>query len=157
MQERHNSITNALELRLSCTNPSIYWWAGVCFKKHLYLRAVKFSPMNEIQIFQCMGKIFCVVPLKFRTRYLTHLLKDNFSIQKWQGGWILPCGIQGPAYNCHTQSMLWLLMSWRCKETGISSHVVDIIIQGCYTLAPERLTYCPLGDLNERLHKQLSN
>ena len=23
-QERHNSITNALELRLSCTNPSIY-------------------------------------------------------------------------------------------------------------------------------------
>ena len=24
VQERHNSIANALEMRLSCTNPSIY-------------------------------------------------------------------------------------------------------------------------------------
>ena len=35
-----------------------------------------------MHIFQCMGKIFCVefqrVPLKFHTKYLTHILIDNF-------------------------------------------------------------------------------
>ena len=34
------------------------------FQKHLWalknLRALQFSPVNEIQIFLCMGKIFCV-------------------------------------------------------------------------------------------------
>ena len=29
VQERRNSIANTLEFRLSCTNPSIYWW--YCF------------------------------------------------------------------------------------------------------------------------------
>ena len=46
------------------------------------LAALKFSPANKIRIFQCMGKIFCVefqsVPLKFHTRYLTHIMKDEF-------------------------------------------------------------------------------
>ena len=46
----------------------------------LNLRALKFSPVNKIHIFQCMGKIFCVefqrYPLKFHTKYLTHTLKD---------------------------------------------------------------------------------
>ena len=44
----------------------------------LNLRALKFSPMNKIHIFQCMGNIFCVEfqrePLKFHTKYLTHTL-----------------------------------------------------------------------------------
>ena len=48
----------------------------------LNLRALKFSPVNKMHIFQCMGKIFCVefqrVPLKFHTKYLTHTLKDTF-------------------------------------------------------------------------------
>ena len=43
-------------------------------------RALKFSYVNKIHIFQCMGKIFCVefqrYPLKFHTKYLTHTLKD---------------------------------------------------------------------------------
>ena len=53
----------------------------------LNVRALKFSPVNRIHIFQCMGKIFCVefqrYPLKFRTKYLTHTLKDVIFIQHW--------------------------------------------------------------------------
>ena len=48
-------------------------------------RALKFSYVNKIHIFQCMGKIFCVefqrYPLKFHTKYLTHTLKDMIFIQ----------------------------------------------------------------------------
>ena len=53
----------------------------------LNLRALKFSPVNKIHIFQCMGMIFCVefqrYPLKFHTKYLTHTLKDMNFIQHW--------------------------------------------------------------------------
>ena len=57
------------------------------FKKHelLNLRALKFSPVNKIHIFQSMDKIFCMefqrVPLKFHTKYLTHTLKDMSFIE----------------------------------------------------------------------------
>ena len=48
--------------------------------ERLNLRALKFSPVNKMHIFQCMGRIFCVEfqrgPLKFHTKYLTHILKD---------------------------------------------------------------------------------
>ena len=48
-------------------------------------RALKFSFVNKIHIFQCMGKIFCVefqrYPLKFHTKYLTHTLKDMIFMQ----------------------------------------------------------------------------
>ena len=53
----------------------------------LNLRALKFSYVNKIHIFQCMGKIFCVefqrYPLKFHTKYLTHTLKDMIFMQFW--------------------------------------------------------------------------
>ena len=53
----------------------------------LTLRALKFSYVNKIHIFQCMGKIFCVefqrYPLKFHTKYLTHTLKDMIFMQFW--------------------------------------------------------------------------
>ena len=53
----------------------------------LNLRALKFSYVNKIPIFQCMGKIFCVefqrYPLKFHTKYLTHTLKDMIFMQFW--------------------------------------------------------------------------
>ena len=42
-QERHNSIANALELRLSCTNPSIY-----DFKK-------KWHPLAWLAVFLTLG------------------------------------------------------------------------------------------------------
>ena len=35
MQERHNSIANALELCLSCTNPSIWYWIRHKDEKYL--------------------------------------------------------------------------------------------------------------------------
>ena len=64
--------------------------SGGRFKKAyelLNLRALKFSPLNKIHIFQCMGKIFCVefqrYPLKFHTKYLTHTLKGTIFIQHW--------------------------------------------------------------------------
>ena len=51
----------------------------------LSLRALKFSPVDTIYIFQCTGKIFCVefqrYPLKFHAKYLTHTLKDIIFIQ----------------------------------------------------------------------------
>ena len=50
-------------------------------------RALKFSYVNKIHIFQCMGKIFCVefqrYPLKFHTKYLTDTLKDMIFMQFW--------------------------------------------------------------------------
>ena len=50
----------------------------------LSLRALKFSPVDKIYIFQCMGKTFCVefqrYPLKFHTKYLNHTLKDMIFI-----------------------------------------------------------------------------
>ena len=53
----------------------------------LNLRALKFSYVNKIHIFQCMGKIFCVefqrYPLKLHTKYLTHTLKDMIFMQFW--------------------------------------------------------------------------
>ena len=53
----------------------------------LNLRALKFSPVNKIHIFQCMGMIFCVefqrYPLKFHSKYLTHTLKDVTFMQHW--------------------------------------------------------------------------
>ena len=53
----------------------------------LTLRALKFSYVNKIHIFQCMGKIFCVefqrYPLKFHTKYLTHTLQDMIFMQFW--------------------------------------------------------------------------
>ena len=67
------------------------WWkSGGRFKNTyelLNLSALKFSHVNKIHIFQCMGKIYCVefqrYPLKFHTKYLTHTLKDMIFIQLW--------------------------------------------------------------------------
>ena len=51
----------------------------------LNLRALKISILYKNEIFQCMGKIFCVefqrFPLKFHTKYLIHTLKDDDFIQ----------------------------------------------------------------------------
>ena len=68
----------------------VCWWPGGRFKNTyelLNLRALKFSYVNKIHIFQCMGKIFCVefqrYPLKFHTKHLTHTLKDIIFMQFW--------------------------------------------------------------------------
>ena len=58
---------------------------GGRFKKAyelLNLRAFRFSPVNKMHIFQCMGKYYVWKgPLKFHTKYLTHTLKDAIFIQ----------------------------------------------------------------------------
>ena len=66
------------------------WAQGGHFKNTyelLNLRALKFSPVNKIYIFQSMGMIFRVefqrCPLKFRAKYLTQTLKDMTFIQHW--------------------------------------------------------------------------
>ena len=62
-----------------------------CFKNTnelVNLGAHKFSLINKLNIFQCMGKIFCVEfqrePLKFHTKCLTHSLKETIFIQHWK-------------------------------------------------------------------------
>ena len=54
----------------------------------LNLRACKFSFINKLHIFQCIGKIFCVefqmFHLKFRKKYHTHTLKEAMFIQYWK-------------------------------------------------------------------------
>ena len=45
----------------------------------LILRALTFSYVHEIHIFQCMGKIFCVAfPLKFHTSSYPYIERCNF-------------------------------------------------------------------------------
>ena len=65
------------------------------FQKRLRVRALIFSHVNKIHIFQCMGKIFCVefqrYPLILHTNYLTHTLKDMILIHwswSFKSSWI---------------------------------------------------------------------
>ena len=47
-------------------------------------RVPKISHTNKLHVFQCMGGIFCVeflrVPLKFRTKYIIHTIKEAIFI-----------------------------------------------------------------------------
>ena len=65
-----------------------YRWVKGQFQKcdvQTNLRSLKFSPLNKMHMFQCMGKIFCVefqgIPWKFHTKYLAHTLNDMIFIQ----------------------------------------------------------------------------
>ena len=54
VQERHTSIANALELRLFCTNPSIFNWTAIvwgCFLSNF--SKVNLSPLAWGQIVAC--------------------------------------------------------------------------------------------------------
>ena len=86
--------TKSRLLQLKCSTwtnddlvPHIHHQGGVSKNTYelLNLRALKFSYVNKIHIFQCMDKIFCVefqrYPLKFHTKYLTHTLKDMIFMQ----------------------------------------------------------------------------
>ena len=90
---RRKYLLHDLSFRLGCLSiclSSLNLAAGGRFKNAyelLTLRALKFSHVNKIHIFQCMGKIFCMefqrYPLKFHTKYLTHTLKDMIFMQFW--------------------------------------------------------------------------
>ena len=82
-------ISTILRVNLAVL-PSILWVPRGRFKNTYELlnqRALKFSYVNKIHIFRCVGKIFCVefqrYPLKFHTKYLTHTLKDMIFMQFW--------------------------------------------------------------------------
>ena len=98
IQKRETNLTNACErarghqtaaLNIKSKTAAISRGSpGGRFKNTYELlnqRALKFSYVNKIHIFQCMGKIFCVefqrYPLKFHTKYLTHTLKDMIFMQ----------------------------------------------------------------------------
>ena len=69
----------------------IHMWPGNRFK-NIYelvnMGVLKFSFVNKLYTFQCIGKIFCVeferVPLKFYTKYIICTLKDNIFIKCWK-------------------------------------------------------------------------
>ena len=77
--------------RVSCTacNHSQHKeveWPGGHFKNAyelLNLRALKIQCCIKI-MFQYMGKIFQRYPLKFQTKYLTHILKYVYVIHRWK-------------------------------------------------------------------------
>ena len=76
---------------MSCYIGQLFSPPGERFKnvfELLNLRALKISMLGQNHIFQCMGKMFCVefqrVPLKFRTKYLTHTLNDVDFICRWK-------------------------------------------------------------------------
>ena len=61
-------------------------WEFMCTSRdHTYelwnLRALKFSLVNKLHIFQCMGKIFCAESFEIPHKFLIHTLKDMIFIQ----------------------------------------------------------------------------
>ena len=77
---------SASQMGMTCCNWTLHKMpAGERFKNAyelLNLKALEYSHVNKMQIFQCVGNIFCVefqrYPLKFHTKYLTHTLKILF-------------------------------------------------------------------------------
>ena len=70
-----------------CMTP-LRLWSGGRFKNTYELfnrRILKSSPVIEMHIFRCMGKIFCVehqrAPLRFHTKSLTHKLRYTIFTQ----------------------------------------------------------------------------
>ena len=62
------------------SNTGLYLYTRDRFKnvyELLDIRALKFSTVNEIYIFQCIGKIFCVIPHKISCPYIE---RDTFYI-----------------------------------------------------------------------------
>ena len=70
VQERCNSIANALELRLSCTNPSILFWKF----ESLFLERYRYKPgmsfvSNSEKYHYVTGLILGLCPDNERRRY----------------------------------------------------------------------------------------
>ena len=88
---QNNKYSNETFDKISIMSSKVLWEIGHLgghFKKAyelLNIRALKFSPVNKMHIFQCMDKIFSVEfqrePLKFHTKYLAHTLKDTIFIR----------------------------------------------------------------------------
>ena len=137
--------------------------------KLLNLRALKFSPVNKMHIFQCMGKIFCVefqrVPLKFYTKYLTHILKDaiaifikgkNLRTLRFNSWWAFlkrspPRHPIGTVPSTHPCVFSWLWFNWKplfmpsgyhflTRDTFINAYNVDKGVR-CYQTKKKWMEY----------------
>ena len=117
----------------NCLFPIEAWWllgqGWGRFKisdELLNLGALKFSPVNKIHIFQCMVKIFCAefqrVPLKFNTKYLTHILKDaifnNVEISRalrFKSSYVI---YKRPLINTNALPKLMLTGNWTARNSN---------------------------------------
>ena len=74
----------------------------------LNLRVLNISMLYKNQIFQRMGKIFCVefqrVPLKFHTKYLTHTMRDEDFIHSWK------LKSQANTWHFHLKSLFYIML-----------------------------------------------
>ena len=109
------SIGNCLNTALLNDNYNIFRYDGQSFAvwvnlipvswgrfKNIFellnLRALKFSLVNKIHIFQCMGNIFWVefqrYPLNFHIKYLAHTFEELLDLRAHTGFWNAPRGIR---------------------------------------------------------------
>ena len=129
----NNEIT---ENTMDCKYSYMHQWTGGRFKKAyelLNLRALKFSPLNKIHIFECMGKIFCVefqryplnstqniLPIHWKVRFLYNIeilralrFKSSYAFLKGPPG---PSLVQVMACACsmpsHYLNQCWLIINW---------------------------------------------
>ena len=71
VQERHNSIANALELRLSCTNPSIWGRTGM-HSVHCYQWYLSILPVKTRENAQKLWHVYCGTVFSW-----IHLVEEN--------------------------------------------------------------------------------
>ena len=98
MQERHNSIANILELRLSCTNPSIYSHGLFSLNWSANIRAN--TPHVDLW-----------------TQLCSVLEHPQISDSHWS--WSITSWIFS-----HSSSIPWLLMTWRLQGARASGAMI---------------------------------
>ena len=91
VQERHNSIANALELRLSCTNPSIWYTA------------------SSLLTFNLKAYHVCAIRKTSPTVRLRHIYLPAF-LRLYSDHWRWKMGICRS--TCHTFRMMTSLRTW---------------------------------------------
>ena len=79
VQERHNSIANALELHLSCTNPSI-WWLPSC----QWSNPEEYGLMNHMNLYKNKRPVGLYSPLLIQIiQYCNKFLHVDASKTGW--------------------------------------------------------------------------
>ena len=85
MQERRNSIANALELRLSCTYPSIWYHCNMTVIIYLICRwSVNNSATENLPYASPAGGSMAITPLRAESaEMLESWLSFNWGLQHW--------------------------------------------------------------------------
>ena len=115
VQERGNSIANALELRLSCTNPSNYWWIWDTVNLiNTFLSSMKWYQtfwiivlVTDIQICKSIWKIFS----RFSSADLHMFPSQSHPMSRW----VCKCNglITMVTKQCHSMTWLRNHTNWR--------------------------------------------